>query len=77
MQCGSGFGVQLKTVLSWFVQVALVLVGILTRGSGGGGSKAGGAQAPAGQHFGYIAILGAALGYATLGIGSSLAVFLC
>lgn len=49
------------------LQVGLVLLGILTRGSGGGGGKAGGNGAPAGQHLGYIAILGAAFGYACLG----------
>lgn len=44
-----------------------MLLGILTRGSGGGGGKAGGGGAPAGQLYGYMAILGAALGYACLG----------
>lgn len=44
-----------------------MLLGILTRGSGSGGGKAGGNGAPAGQNLGYIAILGAALGYACLG----------
>jgi hypothetical protein len=49
------------------LQVGLVLLGILTRGSGSGGGKAGDNGAPAGQNLGYIAILGAALGYACLG----------
>ena len=44
-----------------------MLLGILTRGSGSGGGKAGANGAPAGQNLGYIAILGAALGYACLG----------
>ncbi len=55
-------------------QVALVLLGILLRGTcgAGGGKSAAAAETPPGQNLGYIAILGSAFGYACLGAATTI-----
>lgn len=54
-----------------------MLLGIFMRGTGGSGKSAADSEAPAGQHIGYIAILGSALGYALLGMPIRIAVVAC